>query len=87
MRPDPVGQVEAILAAHDHGHYSGNSGVPRRWVNAYVLSTFFVGIIRAQSLGWLLEQLRAIAAIPASDDDNDRGARLVLRPPRRRRAG
>ncbi len=37
-----------------------------------MLSAFFVGIIRALSLGWLLEQLRAIAAIPASDDDNDR---------------
>ena len=47
--------------------------MPRRRPAPYVLSTFFVGIIPAVSLGWLNDQLRAIAAIPATDPiDNDR---------------
>jgi hypothetical protein len=32
--PDQFRQVEAILAAHDDGHYASDWGVPRRWVNA-----------------------------------------------------
>jgi hypothetical protein len=69
--PAQFRQVEAILATHDDGHYAGDWGVPRQWVNAYVQSAFFAGILPVHYLDWLRAQLEAIAAIPA-DEDGDR---------------
>jgi hypothetical protein len=62
--------VKDIIGAHDDGHYIGGWGFPTKpfsWTH-YV---FYGGDIRESEVDWLLDQLREIARIPASDEDED----------------
>jgi hypothetical protein len=69
--------IESIIAAHEDDHYSGGWGTPRWHVN-WIHYVFFGADIRESGLDWLLDQVRAIAQLPASDDDNDRVTGLFL---------
>ncbi|GGM56947.1 hypothetical protein GCM10012275_30100 [Longimycelium tulufanense] len=62
--------IQAIIQSHDDDHYSGGWGTPRRAVN-WTSYIFYSADIREQAVDWLLDQLREIAGIPASDADND----------------
>ena len=63
--------IQEIITAHDDGHYSLGWGTPRQHVN-WTHCVFFGADIRESAVEWLLEQVREIAAIPASDSDGDR---------------
>lgn len=69
--------INAVIAAHDDGHYSGGWGAPRRHIN-WTYYVFYGADIREAALDELLDQLREIARIPASDADNDRVSGLFL---------
>lgn len=60
--------IQALISSHDDDHYSGGWGTPRRHLN-WTYFVFYGADIQAQDLGWLLDQLRDIAQIPASDED------------------
>ncbi len=62
--------IQTVISTHDDNHYSGGWGLPRQRFN-WTCYIFYGGDIREQALDWLLGQLRAIAEIPASDEDND----------------
>jgi hypothetical protein len=69
--------VRDVIAAHDDGFYSGGWGFPEKPFNGggYV---FYGGDVRESAVDWFLEQLRAIARIPASDGDGDLVTGLFL---------
>jgi hypothetical protein len=70
-----LAQVERIIAAHDDDHYRHGWAVSRQgWTN----TVFYGGHLRELSVEWLLEQVRKIAAIPASDEDGDRVRGLLF---------
>ncbi|MQY36847.1 hypothetical protein SRB17_48490 [Streptomyces sp. RB17] len=52
------------------GAQGGGWAFPPRQYN-FTNWIFFGTEMRAQSVDWFLEQLRSVARIPASDDDND----------------
>jgi hypothetical protein len=52
-------------------------GLPRQPFN-WTYYVFYGGDIRQQAVNWLLDQLRDIARIPASDEDGDRVQGLFL---------
>ncbi|MBC6449464.1 hypothetical protein [Actinokineospora xionganensis] len=62
--------IRAIIAAHEDGHYSGGWGRPGRPVG-WAKYVFYCADIRWQAVGWFLGQVREIARIPPSNDDND----------------
>ena len=62
--------VQEIIAGHDDNHYTHGWSSPRRHVN-WTHYVFYGADIRASALDWFNDQLRAIARIPASDDDGD----------------
>ncbi|MBR7837394.1 hypothetical protein KDL01_29210 [Actinospica durhamensis] len=63
--------VQTIIAAYDDGHYSHGWGTPRQHLN-WTHYVFFGADMRESALEWFLEQVREIAAVPASDADGDR---------------
>ncbi|MEU6232341.1 hypothetical protein [Kitasatospora sp. NPDC047058] len=64
-------QVEEIVGADDPDQtYAGGWAFPARQYN-FTNWVFFGAEMRAQSADQLLEQLRRVAGIPASDSDND----------------
>jgi hypothetical protein len=64
-------QVKEIVGADDPDRtYGGGWAFPARQYN-FTNWVFFGAEMRAQSADWFLEQLRRVARIPASDDDND----------------
>jgi hypothetical protein len=66
-----LAQVREIVEADDADRtYSGGWAFPPRQYN-FTNWVFFGAELRAQSVDWLLERLRRVARIPASDDDND----------------
>jgi hypothetical protein len=69
--------VKAIIASRDDNRYAGGWSLPRQPFNRtnYV---FYGGDIRQHTVDWLLDQLRDIARIPASDEDGDRVGGLFL---------
>jgi hypothetical protein len=69
--------IEAIISSQDDDLYIGGWGLPRRHFN-WTYYAFYGGDIREQAVGWLLDQLRDIARIPASDEDGDRVQGLFL---------
>ncbi|MFB7182498.1 hypothetical protein ACFCYI_32895 [Streptomyces sp. NPDC056257] len=69
--------VEAIISSHQDDHYSHGWGTPRRHVN-WTHYVFYGADIRQSAVDWLVEQIREIARIPASDDDGDRVRGLFL---------
>jgi hypothetical protein len=72
--------VKDIISAHDDGHYIGGWSFPTkpfRWTY-YV---FYGGDIRESEVDWLLDQLREIARIPASDEDEDEVRGLFVAKP------
>lgn len=62
--------IQEIISSRDDGFYTDGWGIPRAPVNG-AFYVFYGGAIRQQSVDWLLDQLRDIARIPASDTDND----------------
>lgn len=65
------------LIGGDPDPYNGGWAFPANpvgWTN-YV---FYGADIRASGVDWFLNQLRQLAALPASDDDNDRVQGLFL---------
>lgn len=70
--------IRAVIAAHDDdGSYSRGWVVPPHpvgWRNRI----FYGADIRESWVEWILEQLREIAAVPASDADEDRVVGLFL---------
>lgn len=69
--------IKAIIAAHEDGHYSGGWGTPRQHIN-WTHYIFYGADIRESAVGELLDQLREITRIPASDSDGDRVSGLFL---------
>ncbi|WP_404961871.1 hypothetical protein [Streptomyces sp. 147326] len=69
--------VQKIIASHQDDHYSNGWGTPRRHVN-WTHYVFYGADIRQSAVDWLIEQIREIARIPASDDDGDRIRGLFL---------
>ncbi|MFE3855197.1 hypothetical protein ACFXPN_29195 [Streptomyces griseorubiginosus] len=68
---EQLSQVREIIEADDADRtYSGGWSFPPRQYN-FTNWVFFGAEIAAQYLDWFLEQLRSLARIPASDDDND----------------
>ncbi|MCQ9181646.1 hypothetical protein KMT30_21865 [Streptomyces sp. IBSBF 2953] len=64
-------QVREIVEADDPDRtYCGGWAFPPRQYN-FTNWVFFGAEMRAQSAGPFLEQLRRVARLPASDDDND----------------
>lgn len=64
-------QVREIVEANDPDRtYGGGWGFPAKQYN-FTNWVFFGAEMRAQSVDWFLEQLRCVARVPASDDDND----------------
>ncbi|MEU6010227.1 MULTISPECIES: hypothetical protein [unclassified Streptomyces] len=63
--------VRQVIAGHSDGHYSGGWGFPARHFN-WTYYVFYGGDVRESAVDWFMEQLRSIAAIPASDEDGDR---------------
>ncbi len=62
--------VKVVVAAYDDGFYSGGWGFSTKHFN-WTYYAFYGGDVRESGVGWLLEQVREIARIPASDEDND----------------
>lgn len=62
--------VKDIIGAHDDGHYIGGWGFPTKPFS-WTYYVFYGGDIRESEVDWLLDQLREIARIPASDEDED----------------
>ena len=62
--------IQAIISSHDDNHYTAGWGLPRQHFN-WTYYVFYGGDIREQEVDWMLDQLRAIARIPASDEDED----------------
>ncbi|MGH3389800.1 MAG: hypothetical protein ACRDOO_13090 [Actinomadura sp.] len=69
--------IQALISSHDDDHYSSGWGTPRKHIN-WTYFVFYGADIQAQNLNWLLAQLRDIARIPPSDEDNDRVQGLFL---------
>jgi hypothetical protein len=69
--------IQAIISSQDDDHYTGGWGLPRRHFN-WTYYVFYGGDIREQAVDWLLDQLRDIARIPATDEDGDRVQGLLL---------
>ncbi|MFI1259106.1 hypothetical protein ACH4U6_35925 [Streptomyces netropsis] len=69
--------LQEIISTHEDDHYSNGWGAPRRHSN-WTHYVFYGADIRESALNWLLEQIREIARIPASDDDGDRVRGLFL---------
>ncbi|TXS81182.1 hypothetical protein EAO69_00460 [Streptomyces sp. me109] len=66
-----LAQVKEIVAAENPDRtYCGGWGFPARQYN-WTSWVFFGADMREQAVDCFLEQLRLVAAIPASDDDND----------------
>ncbi|MFL5995080.1 MAG: hypothetical protein ACJ736_12335 [Streptomyces sp.] len=64
-------QVKEIVGRDDPDRtYGGGWGFPTRQYNS-INWVFFGAEMRAQSANWFLEQLRRVARVPASDEDND----------------
>lgn len=64
-------RVKEIVAVDDPDRtYGGGWAFPASQYN-FTSWVFFGAEMRAQSADWFLEQLRRVARIPASDDDND----------------
>ncbi len=63
-------RVKDIITAHDDGHYVGGWGFPTKPFS-WTWYVFYGGDIREAEVDWLLDQLREIARIPASDEDED----------------
>ena len=69
--------VRAVIAAHDEGSYSRGWVVPSHpvgWRNR----VFYGADILESWVEWILGQVREIAAVPASDLDEDRVVGLFL---------
>ena len=69
--------IQEIISSRADGFYAGGWSLPREPFN-WTCYVFYGGDIRQQSVEWLLDQLRDIARIPASDADNDRVQGLFL---------
>jgi hypothetical protein len=69
--------VRAVIREADEGFYSGGWGFPARHIN-WTHYVFYGADIRAGEAPWLLEQLRRIARIPATDADGDLVTGLFL---------
>ncbi|WP_439678826.1 hypothetical protein [Embleya sp. MST-111070] len=69
--------IHEIISSYAEDHYSNGWGTPRRHVN-WTHYIFYGADIRESCRDWLLDQLREIARIPASDDDGDRVRGLFL---------
>jgi hypothetical protein len=65
-----LAHVKEIISMHDDAFYSGGWGFPTRPFN-WTSFVFYGGEIRDSEVDWLLDQLREIARIPASDEDHD----------------
>lgn len=63
--------VRQVIADHSDEHYSGGWGFPNRHFN-WTYYVFYGGDVRESAVDWFMEQLRSMAAIPASDEDGDR---------------
>src|SRR4051794_31179811 len=73
-----LARVKEIVGSEDPDRtYSGGWGFPERQYN-FTNWVFFGAEMREQSVDWFREQLRLVAQIPASDDDNDLVAGLFL---------
>ncbi|MEU8777142.1 hypothetical protein [Streptomyces sp. NPDC048606] len=66
-----------IIASHQDDLYSHGWATPARHVN-WTHYLFYGADIRASAVDWLLDQIREIARIPASDEDGDRVTGLFL---------
>ncbi|WP_406263768.1 hypothetical protein OH779_12275 [Actinacidiphila glaucinigra] len=62
--------VRRVIADHSDGHYSDGWGFPARHFN-WTSYVFYGGDVRVSAVDWFMDQLRAMAAIPASDEDGD----------------
>ncbi|MGI5249632.1 hypothetical protein [Actinacidiphila glaucinigra] len=60
--------VRRVIADPSDGHYSDGWGFPARHFN-WTLYVFYGGDVRVSAVDWFMDQLRAMAAIPASDED------------------
>src|SRR3954453_21294417 len=69
--------VEEIIDAHRRDLYSGGWAFPERPFN-WSLCVFFGGDLREAEVGWLREQVAAIAALPPVDEDGDRPRGLFV---------
>ncbi|MCY9784612.1 hypothetical protein KIK06_11990 [Nocardiopsis sp. EMB25] len=69
--------VREVISSHEDGHHSHGWGLPRQHVN-WTRYVFYGADVRASALDGLVEQMREIARIPASDDDGDRVTGLFL---------
>jgi hypothetical protein len=69
--------IQENISSKDDGHYTGGWGLPRQHFN-WTYYVFYGGDIREQAVDWLLDQLRDIAQLPASDEDGDRVQGLFL---------
>jgi hypothetical protein len=67
---DQLAFVKDVITAHDDDFYSGGWGFPTKHFN-WTHYVFYGGDIRESEVNWLLDQLREIARIPASDEDGD----------------
>ncbi|WP_326577012.1 hypothetical protein OG539_12905 [Actinacidiphila glaucinigra] len=63
--------VRQVIADHSDGHYSDGWGFPARHLN-WTSYVFYGGDVRASAVDWFMDQLRAMAAIRASDEDGER---------------
>lgn len=63
--------VRRVITDHSDGHYSGGWSFPTRHFN-WTYYAFYGGDVRESAVDWFMDQLRLMAAIPASDDDGDR---------------
>ncbi|GAB3914046.1 hypothetical protein GCM10029964_124670 [Kibdelosporangium lantanae] len=66
---DQLAAVKEIISAHDY-YYSRGWGFPSGLVNSDGF-VFYGGSIRESGVDWFLGQLREMAALPATDSDND----------------
>ena len=69
-------QAEHIIAGSDDGHYSRGWSVSQG--PGWCRRIFYGADVRAHEVSWLLDQLRRIARLPASDADGDRVRGLFL---------
>jgi hypothetical protein len=69
--------VEPVIEAARRDLYPGGWAFPERPFN-WALYVFYGGDIREAELPWLREQVEAMAALPAVDDDGDLPAGLFV---------
>jgi hypothetical protein len=74
---EQLASIKEILESNPNEQYSGGWGFPVRPFN-WTSFAFYGGDLQEADVPWLFDQLVAIAALPASDEDEDRVQGLFM---------